>query len=198
MTSSRIKLRIRKESAMSCQKQNYSCNNITTLQGWPQYKQTYIQKSCTRIYSDNYVTLHWPCRAPLGPISTQIKTLQHSTWGRILPSGSVDTSTTYHKKMLGLMSVWVCVAASLTSARAWRRSWCCHRRLFPGAPWSSAPSAPPGFPSPFLTPAAERGSGWWRAMQVRKRGEERAGEGGGESERENREKRQEFEINLTQ
>lgn len=61
-----------------------------------------------------------------------------------------------------------CLSVRLTSGRAWRRSWCCRRRLDPAAPGNSAPSAPPGFPSPSPTPAVEKESGCWGAMQGEK------------------------------
>lgn len=90
---------------MSCQKQNSSCNKITTLRGWPRYKQSYIQKSCTRIYSETTMS---PCIDLVAPPRANQRTDKNTAtqhWGRILPSGSVNTSTTYHKKILGLMSV---------------------------------------------------------------------------------------------
>lgn len=77
------------------------------------------------------------------------------------------------------MMKWKKLMDGLTSARGWRRSWCCHRRLAPATLWSSVRSAPPGFPSLSPTPAVERGSGWEPERQVRKqkRGQNRTKQG---------------------
>lgn len=139
---------------------------------------------------NNYVTLHWPCLTPLGPISAQIKIPQHST--KMQPSFSFSQYVknqqirkgTNHKRK-DRSHAYKSLRGCLTSARAWRHSWCCRRRLVPAAPWSSAPSAPPGFPSLSPTPAAERGSGWLGAMQVRKQKKKRGGKS--REEREERE-----------